>query len=120
MSLVRLHQLLRDFNEKREWEQFHSPRNLLLALVGEVGELAAEVQWVPDAEIAGWLQEPQNKTSIEGELADVFAYLLQLADALGVDLERALEAKVAINEKRYPADEVSGSSAKYKGPDEAK
>ena len=113
MELDELTELLSRFNAAREWGQFHRPRNLLLALVGEVGELAAELQWVSDADVESWLAEAANLASVRNEVADVFAYLMMLADALGIDLGKALIDKVEANELRYPVEKFRGSSKRY-------
>jgi len=104
---------LREFAVARDWEQFHSVRNLILALVGEVGELAAEFQWISDEDIANALQDSNKRESVGSEIADVFIYLLRLSDITGIDLAEELEKKLAINEERYPADKAKGSAAKY-------
>ena len=104
---------LREFAVARDWEQFHSVRNLILALVGEVGELAAEFQWISDEDIANSLQDSNKRESVGSEIADVFIYLLRLSDITGIDLAEELKKKLAINEKRYPADKAKGSAAKY-------
>jgi len=105
--------LLRGFADNRDWNQFHTPRNLVLALAGEVGELAASLQWVSDSEVSEWLKSSENRSQFEAELADVFSYLLRLADETGVDLGKALRAKMLVNEMRYPQDRSRGSSGKY-------
>jgi dCTP diphosphatase len=105
--------IVRMFAEEREWEQFHSPRNLLLALVGEVGELASEFQWIDDSEVEAALSNPDKRDAIGSELADVFTYLLRLADVTGIDLATELTKKIALNEIRYPAEKSKGSAAKY-------
>jgi NTP pyrophosphatase (non-canonical NTP hydrolase) len=108
-----LQQFVRSFAEARDWGQFHTPRNLVLALAGEVGELAALIQWTPDDEIETWLKDDANRLALEAEMADVFAYLLRLADVTGVDLAAALSAKTQLNETRYPQDRAKGSAEKY-------
>jgi len=108
-----LQQLVRAFAEARDWGQFHAPRNLVLALAGEVGELASLLQWIPDDEIETWLKDDANRLALEAEMADVFAYLLRLADVAGVDLAAALRAKTQLNETRYPQDRAKGSAEKY-------
>ncbi len=102
-----------EFANRREWSQFHTPRNLLLALVGEVGELAAEMQWLPEFDRSTMESDPAKSAHITNELADVFTYLARLADVLGVDLIDAALAKLALNEDRYPEDQSRGRSAKY-------
>ena len=104
---------LREFAVARDWEQFHSVRNLILALVGEVGELAAEFQWISDDDIAKALQDSDKRESVGSEIADVFIYLLRLSDITGIDLVEELKKKLVINEERYPADKAKGSAAKY-------
>ena len=104
---------LREFAVARDWEQFHSVRNLILALVGEVGELAAEFQWISDEDIANSLQDSNKRESVGSEIADVFIYLLRLSDITGLDLAEELKKKLATNEERYPADRAKGSAAKY-------
>lgn len=120
MTLRALQESLRLFAEERDWEQFHSPRNLILALCGEAGELAELVQWTRDDEVETYLQEPTNAQNLRSELADVFSYLLRIADVCGVDLEQALLDKIELNQTRYPVSLAKGSSRKYtqlKGPD---
>jgi dCTP diphosphatase len=105
--------LVRSFADSRDWQQFHTARNLVLALVGEAGELAAEFQWISDDNIVNALQEADKREAVGSELADVFIYLLRLADVIGIDLVEELKKKIAINEKRYPIDKAKGSAAKY-------
>ena len=112
-SITELTTLVRTFADSRDWEQFHSPRNLLLALVGEVGELAAEFQWIGDDSVVTALQDPDKREAVGSELADVFIYLLRLADVMGIDLATELTKKIAINETRYPVEKSKGSAAKY-------
>lgn len=112
-SLDDLIALVRGFADNRDWNQFHTPRNLVLALAGEVGELAATLQWVSDSEVSEWLKSSENRSQFEAELADVFSYLLRLADQTDVDLGKVLRAKVLVNELRYPQDRARGSSGKY-------
>ncbi|NUR83561.1 MAG: nucleotide pyrophosphohydrolase [Nonomuraea sp.] len=95
----------RDFTAARDWDQFHTPKNLAMALSGEVGELVAEYQWLkPD--------EPADHNRVRAELADVMLYLVRLADVLGVDLVEAAHAKLDQSEIRYDADLYRGSARK--------
>lgn len=112
-SIAELTALVRAFAESRDWQQFHTVRNLLLALVGETGELAAEFQWIGDDNIVKELQDSDKRKAVGSELADVLIYLLRLSDVVGIDLAEELTKKIAINEKRYPADKAKGSAAKY-------
>ena len=113
MEITELQSQLGVFAQERDWEQFHSVRNLILALVGEVGELAAEFQWISDDDIVNALQDSGKRVSVGSEIADVFIYLLRLADITGIDLAEELTKKLAINEERYPPDKARGSAAKY-------
>ena len=112
-SVTELTTLVCAFADSRDWQQFHTARNLVLALVGETGELAAEFQWISDDNIVSALQDADKREAVGSELADVFIYLLRLADVTGVDLAEELKKKIAINEKRYPVDKAKGSAAKY-------
>ena len=112
-SVVELTTLVRSFADSRDWQQFHTARNLVLALVGETGELAAEFQWISDDKIVNALQDADKREAVGSELADVFIYLLRLADVTGINLAEELKKKIAINEKRYPVDKAKGSAAKY-------
>jgi dCTP diphosphatase len=109
--LAALAHRLRDFAAERDWEQFHSPKNLAMALVGEAGELAAEFQWLTEAQSQA--PDAAQLARIRSESADVLNYLVRLADKLGIDLIAAANAKIDENARRYPADKVRGSSKKY-------
>ncbi len=106
---------LREFAIARDWVQFQSPKNLSMALVVEAAELVEHFQWLTEEESLAIREAKgaQKHQEIAYEMADILAYLLRIADQLDVDLVRALEEKMAINEKRYPADRVKGSAKKY-------
>ena len=110
-ALSDLSQRLRKFAAERDWDQFHSPKNLAMALVAEAGELAAEFQWLTEAES----REPsaEQLARMRAEAADVLNYLVRLADKLGIDLIAAAQEKIKDNERRYPVEKVRGSSKKY-------
>ena len=112
-SVAELTTLVRAFADKRDWQQFHTARNLVLALVGETGELAAEFQWISDDNIVSALQDTDKREAVGSELADVFIYLLRLADVIGINLVEELGKKIMVNEERYPVDKARGSAAKY-------
>ncbi|TCP57098.1 NTP pyrophosphatase (non-canonical NTP hydrolase) [Tamaricihabitans halophyticus] len=103
MTLDELRNRLRDFADARDWEQYHTPKNLAMALSGEVGELIALFQWLTPEESAAALDDPKLAAEIHDELADVTLYLVRLADMLGVDLLAAANAKIDRNEHRFPA-----------------
>jgi NTP pyrophosphatase (non-canonical NTP hydrolase) len=108
-DLVELSSRIARFAEAREWQRFHTPRNLVLALAGEVGELAAEFQWVEENEHLG----SDHLNRVSDEIADVAIYLIRLAEVLGVDLGEVISQKIDRNELRYPVENSRGSSAKY-------
>ncbi|WP_217616601.1 nucleotide pyrophosphohydrolase [Cellulomonas sp. GbtcB1] len=107
-DLARLTALIREFSEERDWEQFHDPKSLVLALVGEVGELAELVQWLPAGDAVAHFAHPDRRRRAGEEIADVLVYLLRLADVLGVDVLAATLDKQADARRRFPVDDVRG------------
>lgn len=110
-SLESLRDRLRDFALQRDWDQFHTPKNLSMALVAEAAELIEHFQWVDGDK--SHLLEDKTRQSVEEELADILIYLVRISDKLNVDLYAAVERKIDINDKKYPADKVRGSAKKY-------
>lgn len=110
-SLSHLTQRLRDFAAERDWDRFHNPKNLALAVAGETGELAAEFQWLTSEEAAA--PDPECLARVRAEAADVLLYLVRLADKLQFDLVEAANAKIDLNAQHYPKDKVRGSARKY-------
>jgi dCTP diphosphatase len=106
-----LQQRLAAFAAARDWDQFHSPKNLAMALSVEAAELVEEFQWLTEEESKALDAERRERVRLE--LADVFIYLLRLADKLGVDLLDAADRKIALNEQKYPAERVRGDARKY-------
>jgi dCTP diphosphatase len=102
---------LREFAKERDWEQFHSPKNLVMALVGEAGELAAEFQWLTEEQSKA--PDAAQLARIRAEVADVLIYLVRLSDKLGIDLVAAAHEKMDVNASRYPVEKARGSSKKY-------
>ena len=102
---------LREFAIARDWEQFHSPKNLAMALIVEAAELVEHFQWLTEDQSASL--PPEQHVEVVQELADIQIYLIRIADRLNVDLERAVDAKIALNEQRYPVDKARGSAKKY-------
>ena len=111
MTLDELKHCLRDFARSRDWDQYHSPKNLASALSVEAAELLELFQWLTEEQSRNLSDEALREAT--EELADVQIYLVRLADKLGVDLMEAAEAKLAVNERKYPADKVRGSARKY-------
>jgi dCTP diphosphatase len=110
-TLDHLKTRLREFAVARDWEQFHSPKNLGMALIVEAAELVEHFQWLTEEQSAAL--PPDKLAEVEQELADIQIYLIRLADRLNIDLEQAVHAKIALNERRYPVEKVRGSAKKY-------
>ncbi|NDV14184.1 nucleotide pyrophosphohydrolase [Crenobacter caeni] len=100
---------LQRFADERDWQRFHTPRNLALALVGEVGELAEIFQWKTDAEAASIGDDPAAFEHLGEEIADVLLYLVRLAQVTGIDLPHVVADKLAKNAQKYPAPGLAGS-----------
>ena len=107
-SLDQLNARLLAFARERDWEQFHSPKNLAMALAGEAGELLEHFQWLTEQQSAELSIE--KKRQVAHELADILNYLVRLAERLDIDLIAAAEEKIAINAARYPAEKVRGDA----------
>lgn len=107
-SLGRLQEDLRAFRDERDWAKFHDPKSLILAMVGEVGELAELFQWVPSHEATAVFREDPKKGRAAEEMSDVLIYLLGLADILDVDLLTAAREKLAQSRDRFPAAQLRG------------
>lgn len=107
-----LQSILASFAKDRDWDKFHTPRNLVLALSGEIGELASLFQWVSDDATRPWLASEENRSSASDEIADVFVYLLYLSKSLNIDLFDAVVRKIEKNSVRYGVEQSFGSSAK--------
>lgn len=109
---------LRAFADERDWGQFHSPKNLAMALTGEVGELVEIFQWMTEQESRHAADAPEREQAIAAEMADVLFYLVRMADILGIDLNEAAKSKLALNARKYPADLSRGSSQKRSAPED--
>ena len=110
-DLLMLRDKLRAFAEARDWDQFHSPKNLSMALMVEVAELMEHFQWLTEAQSFDLAAE--NKNAVSEELADILLYLVRLSDKLRVDLLEAALHKLEKNAVKYPAEQVRGSAKKY-------
>lgn len=102
---------LREFAVARDWDQFHSPKNLSMALMVEAAELVEHFQWLTEAQSANLSAE--GKSAVGEELADTLLYLVRLADKLEIDLCEAAQRKIEKNARKYPAEQVRGSAQKY-------
>ena len=110
-DLDQLRDALRAFAAERDWDQFHSPKNLATALSVEAAELLEIFQWMNEADSRNL--DPEARAAARDEVADVLLYLVRLADKLDVDLVQAAKRKMAINAQKYPAEIARGSSRKY-------
>ncbi len=110
-NLDALQACINRFAAERDWEQFHSPKNLVMALVAEAGELVEQFQWLTPEQSAHLSSEVLRE--VELEVADVLIYLLRLCDRLNIDPLRAAEKKLAINAEKYPVAKSRGKSVKY-------
>ena len=102
---------LRDFAAARDWGQFHSPKNLAMALSVEAAELLELFQWLTEAQSRALT--PEDHAKVSDEIADVLLYLIRLGDQLGIDPVAAAQRKMVANERKYPADKARGNSKKY-------
>ncbi len=107
-SLEHLRRQLAAFTASRDWQQFHSPKNLSMALIAEAAELVEHFQWLTEQQSCDLA--PEKKNAVALELADILIYLIRTADQLDIDLIAAAKAKIDINEQRYPADKVYGKA----------
>ena len=110
MTLEGLTEAVRLFAMERDWEQFHTPKNLAMAVAGEAGELAAELQWLTAEESVALA--PEKSRAVANEMADVLIYLCRMADVMGVDLLETAFAKLRADADRYVAGDVRGSAEK--------
>ena len=104
---------LKEFHNARNWDQFHTPKDLVLAMVSEVGELAECYRWLSEKEVLNMHQDPNKKKKIEEEIADILMFLLTLSYKLDIDVFNAVSQKIEKNEKRYP---VSTMKSKHTNP----
>lgn len=112
VELQDLQSELRRFAEDRDWEQFHTLRNLLFALIAEMGELAETVQWQEDASFEKLEKDIDLKKAFEEEISDVFLYLIRLADLANIDLVNTAYNKIQKNSERYSIEKAKGNSRK--------
>jgi NTP pyrophosphatase (non-canonical NTP hydrolase) len=110
-SLLELRTRINDFVAERDWAQFHTPKNLAMAMIVEAAELVEQFQW--DTAQESQQLSLEKREAVSHELADTFVYLLRIAEVLGIDLIEAANQKIGLNAKKYPADKARGSNAKY-------
>jgi dCTP diphosphatase len=110
-SIGALKARINQFVEERDWAQFHSPKNLAMAMIVEAGEVVEHFQWMTEEESRHL--DSVKKEQVGQELSDTFVYLLRIAEVCGIDLIEAANKKIDLNAKKYPVDKVKGSNAKY-------
>lgn len=110
-SIDELRNRVNNFVAERDWAQFHTPKNLAMAMIVEASELVEQFQW--DTPQESMKLTPEKREAVSHELADTFVYLLRIAEVLNIDLIQAANEKIDLNAKKYPADKVRGSNAKY-------
>jgi len=113
MNIKEIQDKLARFAEERDWNQFHSPKNLAMAITSEVGELNELFQWLTEEQ-----SNNVDNNEVRQEIADIFIYLLRLSDKLDIDIEEAVKEKIEINAKKYPIDLAKGNAIKYSKRDE--
>ena len=112
-TLAQLKQAMAAFARERDWEQFHAPKNLSMAIATEAAELMEPFLWMSVAESSTFCTKPEKKAKIEEELADVMLFALQFANMTGIDISTAVQAKIVKNMAKYPIEKAKGRSAKY-------
>lgn len=113
MDTKKLQKKLARFAADRDWEQFHTPKNLAIALSVECSELLEEFQWLTDDQASRVMESPDLAERIREEMADIASYLLQLASKLDINIEDALLKKIETNAAKYPVEKFKGSAKKY-------
>jgi NTP pyrophosphatase (non-canonical NTP hydrolase) len=109
--LTDLRDLIREFAQERDWDQFHSPKNLAISVSIEAAELLEQFQWLPTGHPSELSEE--KRIHVQHEIADVLVYLIRLADKLDIDLAASVREKLRLNGEKYPADKVRGDARKY-------
>ena len=108
MDIKKINDEIDDFVSERDWEKYHKPKNLVMALSGEVGELNECFQWLDDEDIENVRNSPEKKVAFEHEIADVFIYLLRIANKMNIDLEDVVYKKLELNKLKYPVETNQG------------
>jgi dCTP diphosphatase len=107
-TIASLKQRVREFVNERDWQQFHSPKNLVMALTIEAGELMEHFQWIGESESRAVADQPDRLAEVAEEVSDVFCYLLAIANELGIDLAESFRLKMIKNRQKYPVERYRG------------
>ena len=118
MNIDKIKSELRKFAQERDWEQFHSPKNLAMALSGEIGELSEIFQWLTEEQSNKENISDEDLEKVREEVADILLYIIRLSDKLDYDLEQAVLDKLKINKEKYPVELSKGNATKYNRRDE--
>ena len=113
MDIDKIQKRLSEFAKDRNWDQFHSPKNLTMALAAESAELLEIFQWLTEEQSKNIIKNGKEMALIKQEIADVFIYLTRLADKLDIDIEKAIFEKITLNEKKYPVKLAKDNATKY-------
>lgn len=109
----KVRKILQDFADDRDWNKFHTPKNISMAIAGEVGELVEIFQWLTEDESKNVKFEKHTKEKVSHEIADIFLYIVRLSALLDININEAIHNKIHINNHKYPKDLVKGSAKKY-------
>lgn len=112
-AITALQARIQAFSQERDWDQFHTPRNLIMAATSEMGELAEVLQWKNDEEAAEFLSTQYGRERISEEIADVAIYLIRLCQKLDLNFVEIISKKITQNNAKYPIDKSKGSAKKY-------
>jgi len=104
---------IRKFRDDRDWMQFHDPKNMAISIILEASELLEHFQWKSKQEVEAYLKDKKNKKEVEEEIADIAMYLFEMADNMGIDLLKAMDAKLKKNAAKYPVKKAKGKHTKY-------
>jgi len=112
-TVAEIKSAISQFAAERDWEPYHDPKNLVMAIASEVGELTEHFRWVPSGESLSTAMAPQNAEAVAHELADVLMFAFEFATVCHIDIASAIASKLEINRGRYPIDKAKGTSKKY-------
>ena len=112
-TLEEIKQMISGFVEERDWLQYHDPKNLVMALMSEVGELADQFRWVNNSESRSLATSPEHAEEVADELADIMMFAIEFASVCNIDISTAIASKLKKNAVRYPIDKAKGSCKKY-------
>jgi len=112
-NIQELKEKIKEFCEKRDWDQFHGAKDLATALIIEAAELLEPFRWKSEKEVKALMENPKKREEISEEMADVLYFLIRMAQMYNIDLSDALEKKMGKNDKRYPVEKAKGSNKKY-------